>query len=120
MITFKLQISVAAAVLMLGHSVLHAAPCAAKSFMVKNINSKNQYGKAVLTATVTNNNKTACGVQIKSSSYDKNGVLIDTNDFWPASIRNIDPGASENFKTQLRADRAAKTYDLVPIDTRVW
>lgn len=95
-------------------------PCDAASFTVKNIKSRREYDHAIFTATVTNTGSTACGVQLKASTYDKAGAVVGTNDFWPASIRNIEPGASENFNSFLRFDPAIKTFEITPISARVW
>lgn len=97
-------------------------PCSPRDFTVKNINTREEYGRIVLTATVINNSATsACGVQLKASTYDKSGAVLDTSDFWPASIRNISPGASENFSTRLlRHSGREKTFDVVPISSKTW
>lgn len=94
--------------------------CDAASFVVKNIKSRRQYDQAIFTATVTNTGSTACGVQLKASTYDKEGAVVGTNDFWPASIRNIEPGAAENFQSFMRFDPAVKTFEITPISARVW
>jgi hypothetical protein len=74
----------------------------------------------VFTATVANNGNTACGVQLKVSTYDGQGAVVDTSDFWPASIRNIAPGGKENFKSYLRYDKSVKKYDMVVISAKEW
>jgi hypothetical protein len=94
--------------------------CDAANFIVKNIKSRREYDHAIFTATVTNTGPTACGVQLKASTYDKAGAVVNTSDFWPASVRNIEPGANENFQSFLRFDPAVKTVEIVPISARVW
>jgi hypothetical protein len=81
---------------------------------------RKEYDKHKFTGTVTNNGTEPCGVQLKVSTYDRNGEVIETADFWPASIRNIEPGARENFWYFVRHDKAAKTYDAVVIDAKGW
>lgn len=95
-------------------------PCRASDFTVKNTKSRREYDNTILTATITNNGSTACGIEVKASTYDKSGAVVETKDFWPASIRNIEPGAGENFQVYIRADSIAKNFDLVPIRAKVW
>ncbi len=94
--------------------------CAAGDFTVSGIKTRREYDFIVFTGTVRNGSALPCGVQMKASTYDKAGSVVDTQDFWPASIRNIAPGASENFTYMLRYDKTASTYDMGPIDARQW
>lgn len=94
--------------------------CSPSVFTVKGEKFRREYDNLRFTATVVNGGSMACGVQLKISTYDKAGDVLDTKDFWPASVRNIAPGASENFSYFIRYDKAATNYDIVPIDARVW
>ena len=94
--------------------------CSAKDFEVSGLKFRREYENLSFTGTVTSRSSNACGVQLKVSTYDAQGAVVDTSNFWPASIRNIAPGAKENFSYFVRYDKTAKTYDVLPIDAREW
>ena len=94
--------------------------CASGDFTVTGLKFRREYDSLAFTGTVTNSGNLHCGVQLKVSTYDSKGAVVDTSDFWPASIRNIAPGAKENFSYFIRYDKSSKTYDVVPIDARQW
>jgi len=71
--------------------------CSRADFAVSELKWRREYDNLNFTGTVSNNAATGCGVQLKVSAYDAQGAVIETQDFWPASVRNIDPGAKENF-----------------------
>lgn len=92
-----------------------AAPaCSAKDFAVSGIKFRREYDSLAFTGTVTNGGSIACGVQLKVSTYDDQGAVVETSDFWPASIRNIASGAKETFSYHVRYDKAAKKYEVIP------
>jgi len=97
-----------------------AAKCSPFDFMVSDTSAHEKYGILVVVAKVTNHGALACGVEVSASSYDKSGSLIDTNNAWPASIRNIEPGSSVNFTIHLQAHRRAARFDVLPNDAREW
>lgn len=112
-------------VLVLGYAAAWGATaaepkCPPESFEVKNTKFRREYDNIVMTATIVNKSTAECGVQLKASTYDKASAVVDTSNFWPASVRNIPPGGSENFKSYLRYDKAAANYDVVPIDSKAW
>lgn len=99
---------------------LAATACSPKDFTVSGVKFRREYENLTFTGTVTNSGSGACGVQLKVSTYDGQGTVVDTSDFWPASIRNIAPGAKENFSYFVRYDKTAKTYDVNAIDAKEW
>ena len=97
-----------------------AAPtCSPQHFSLSGLKFRRERDFIYLTGTITNNGSQACGVQLKTSSYDSKNTVVDTSDYWPASIRNIEPGAKENFSHMVRYDGVAKTYDVVAIGVGV-
>ena len=94
--------------------------CAPQDFTVSALKFRREYDTLNFTGTVTNSGALACGVQLKVSTYDGAESVVETKDFWPASIRNIAPGAAENFAYFVRYDKSAKRYDVVPIDAKAW
>lgn len=97
-----------------------APRCTASDFSVTALKFRKDYDSLRFTGTVTNNGALPCGVQLKVSTYDASGAVVETTDFWPASIRNISPGAAENFSYFVRFDSNAKRYDVAPIDAKAW
>ena len=94
--------------------------CSPRDFTVSALKFRKEYDTLTFTGTVTNNGSFACGIQLKVSTYDSAESVIETKDFWPASIRNIAPGGAENFSYFVRYDKAAKRYDVVSIDAKAW
>jgi hypothetical protein len=104
-------------------SLAAAAPspkCAPTAFAVSGEKFRREHGYIFVTATATNSGKVACGVQLKFTVFDKAGSPLASQDFWPASVRNIAPGAAEHFTYQLRFDAGAATYEIRPIDAKAW
>lgn len=95
-------------------------PCQATNFTVKGLRSRRDHDYTILVGTITNDGAVACGVQVKVSVYNKDGEVLQTKDPWPASIRNIAPGAGENFEVFMQFDRNIKSFNVVPIDAKAW
>jgi hypothetical protein len=96
------------------------AACNPASFVVGEVRMRREYEFLILSSTVSNKGQIACGVQLKASIFDASGAVLDTRDFWPASIRNIPPGADEAFQYNLRDMKGMKTYELRPIQAKQW
>lgn len=94
--------------------------CQARDFSVKVNRMSREYDKVVFVGTVTSRAPIACGVQLKATLFDKSDEALDVMDFWPTSVRNIQPGSIETFKVHMPYNKLAKTYTMLPIDTRVW
>jgi hypothetical protein len=61
-----------------------AAKCSPTDFVVSGLKFRHEYEYLTFTGTVTNNGNLLCGVQLKVSTYDGKGTVVDTTDFWPA------------------------------------
>jgi hypothetical protein len=94
--------------------------CSVSDFDVKISRTYTEYGYSHIVGTAKNNSKIPCGVQVKYSTYDKNGAVMRTNDAWPASIRNIGPSRVENFEFMLPADKMTSKVGIEPISTKQW
>jgi hypothetical protein len=101
-------------------AVAATATCSPGSFNITTGRSSSEAGLARISASVTNNGTAACGVQIKLATFDATGTLLQAEDFWPASVRNIMPGATEHFSHSIPANRALATYSLTAIAAREW
>lgn len=61
------------------------------------------------------------GVQLKVTTRDAEGKIIDTDDEWPASTRNIPPDRPYPFKTRNTSDVSGVTSVSVDvIEVRQW
>lgn len=103
---------------LLAASTSWAAPCEPLNFVIKNLSTSVEYGYIVFVGTVVNGSAVRCAVQLKASTYDKKGAVLDTKNFWPAKLRGLAPDAAENFKIHLRDFKETSTYEFVPIDVR--
>lgn len=72
-------------------------------------------------AVLNNKCKESIGVQVKVTSFDISGVPVSTNEFWPASIRNIEPSAYVfSMDNKLRYNSLIHRIEAKPIDIRKW
>ncbi len=62
-----------------------------------------------LTGKLKNNCALAAGAQIKITAEDGKGKVVDTTDGWPASTRNIDPGATYSWGPSSVVQRGLRT-----------
>lgn len=73
------------------------------------------------TSTLKNGCDIPVGIQLKLTGYDKNGMPVDTMEFWPASIRNV-PVGEYVFKMPQHFDYSSqiKTFAMEPVSVKVW
>ena len=70
---------------------------------------------------LVNNCTEPIGIHVRFIGYDKNGLVADIRETWPASVRNIPPKSREPFNMQLfRFDPAIKKIDAEVIEVRRW
>ena len=72
-------------------------------------------------AVLDNQCKESIGVQIKSIAYDIKGSPVSVEQFWPASVENINTGEyifSMNWKHQY--DPAIHRIEIKPIKVKKW
>jgi hypothetical protein len=94
--------------------------CSVTDFSLTKIRSHVEYDYAKLTGVVTNNCKSAVGVQLKWTAFNSDGTVAFSEDFWPASTTNIPPGADYAFETMNTAPRGRWTYRVEPIALNIW
>jgi hypothetical protein len=59
-------------------------------------------------------------VQLQAVLRDKDGKVVMTNEFWPASTRNIAGHETYSFSTLTRVGAEAATLDVKILDARRW
>ena len=70
---------------------------------------------------VKNNGSIAAGVELEATAYDKDGRVLDSSSFWPASIRNIAAGDTCPIKFGLTANSSnVSRVRLRVVSARVW
>lgn len=80
----------------------------------------NSIGYAYVRGEVRNNNRVAAGVKLQVIARDSAGRVIDSEEFWPASILNIPPGTSEPIGYPATDKPDAVKFELRIIDAHVW
>jgi hypothetical protein len=76
-------------------------------------------GYVRMVGELKNNCSESTGVQLKAVWRDGKGEVVETEEFWPASIRDIAPGARYAFGGTFRIDTGrAKTMTLSVIEVR--
>ena len=75
-----------------------------------------------LTGKLKNKCTIPAGAQIKITAYDGKGSVVDTVDGWPASMRNIAPGADYAFDLGplMKYRSTMKKFEVSVIDARSW
>jgi hypothetical protein len=75
-----------------------------------------------LIGKLKNNCAVAAGAQIKITAEDGKGNVVDTTDGWPASTRNIGPGATYAFDMgpSMTYRKGMKKFSVEVIDVRNW
>lgn len=72
-------------------------------------------------AVLENRCDLAVGVQLQITGYEKSGSPVVTNEFWPASIRNIPPGSyTFSLNQSLQYEPSITHFDIKIIDVKKW
>lgn len=75
------------------------------------------------TGEIRNDCSVPLGVQVQAVFRDASGNIVTTEEFWPASTRNIAPGSTYPFSEMALPGSAAariKTMDLLIIGVEEW
>lgn len=67
-----------------------------------------------------NNSKYAGGAEITATAKNKNGEVIKSKDFWPASTYNIYPGDTIPFDHHITKDSSASIMEAYISDALIW
>lgn len=82
------------------------------------VDPPNVIGSIYVRGEVRNNNSVAAGVALQVIVRDAAGRVVDSATFWPASIRNIAPGASEPIGYPATDSPDAVTFELRIVDAK--
>lgn len=76
----------------------------------------------VVTGELVNNCATEAGAQLKATTWNAAGQVVETYEGWPASTRNLAPGARYPFDIGpgLRWNESASRITVDIIDARTW
>lgn len=97
-----------------------AFACSTADVVVKDWNWSTQLGWFVIVGELTNNCPEPIGVQLHITFRDDFGAVVDTDELWPASTRNLAAGETYAFKDMVRANPRVKTAALKVLDVHRW
>lgn len=69
---------------------------------------------------VRNAGRSAAGVELQAVARDASGRLVDSVNFWPASINNVSPGERYGFRYPVTQQRNAVTVEVRVVSTYEW
>lgn len=81
---------------------------------------EREYGRTRVIGELKNNSSVATGVQIQAIARDKQGRIIDSEEWWPASISNIPSGAIWPINKTISDKENIETVEVSVIDVNVW
>lgn len=84
------------------------------------INYEWDYGNLYVIGEIKNNGDTPGGPKLEVIVRDKNGILIDSTQFWPNSTVNIQPGSSCGIKHPVTKKESASKMEVKVISENVW
>lgn len=75
-----------------------------------------------ITGVLRSSCKQPAGVQLKITAYDSDGAVVDTQEFWPASVSNIGAGGKYPFNAGplFTYSPDMKAFDWEVIGVRQW
>ncbi len=90
------------------------------NFEIISINGRWKYGTLYAYGEIKNIGNKALGVQIEVIARDNQDNLIDSQQFWPNSVNNINPGQSVGINYPITEDKRAKKVEAKIITTKSW
>lgn len=94
--------------------------CRPSDFKLSDLRGTEEYGYITITGVVRNNCSEAAAPQLKISIYTGSGHLLDTQEPWPASVSNIAPHSSYEWKAMMPAAGGWKRYSVGVLTVRAW
>ncbi len=99
-----------------------ATACAPSDFALKQADWRRakspEYVRIV--GELVSNCAEPAGVQLQAVFRDKAGKVVITNEFWPASTRNIAAHAAYQFSTLLMLGPEAATMSVNILEAKTW
>ena len=90
------------------------------NFKIISFRGEWRYNTLYIIGEVKNIGDVPAGVEVEVIARDSNKLLIDSAQFWPNSINNIQPGSSCGIKHHITEDTRAKTLEIKVINATVW
>ncbi len=81
---------------------------------------RNEHGTTWLTGEIRNNGNVAAGVELQAIVRDAGGRILDSREFWPASVSNIPAGSTWPIKSPITDKPGGGRVELRVIRTEVW
>jgi len=103
-----------------GITTLDRNRCSTSDITVRIENLRKRYDYSYATGRIINNCAIAIGVQLKFTTYGKNGEILKVDDTWPASTNNIPARSEFPFEHQTDWVPGATNMDARVIATRIW
>ncbi|MGD0397596.1 MAG: hypothetical protein ABSC04_01645 [Syntrophobacteraceae bacterium] len=97
-----------------------ALACGPDQFEVSGLHARAEGGYLIITGQVKNNCREPAAVWLKATTYGKDGVVLDTEEFMPSSTRNMAADSAYPFKTMLHFDQGIEKYSVVPVGVQKW
>lgn len=90
------------------------------SFEIVSFRGEWQHDTLYVIGEIKNTGHIPGGVKVEAIARDSQGVLIDSQKFWPNSTNNIQPGGSCGIKHHITDDDRASRVEIKVIDARFW
>lgn len=95
--------------------------CAPSDFSVKQASWHRENSEFVrIVGELTSNCSEPAGVQLQAAFRDKDGKVVTTDEFWPASTRNIAAHTEYPFSMLTRVGAQAATLNVLILEARRW
>ncbi|MCK9513795.1 MAG: hypothetical protein M0R28_21570 [Pigmentiphaga sp.] len=97
-----------------------ASPTSSAEFRILSVTYRWEGDYLFVVGELQNVGGIAMGVELQAIARDASGRLVDTVNFWPASISNIAPGARYGFRYPVTQQRNAATVEVQVVSTITW
>jgi hypothetical protein len=95
--------------------------CGPSDFSIKQANWHRESSEFVrIVGELISNCSERAGVQLQAVFRDKDGTVVTTDEFWPASTRNIAAHANYSFSMLTRVGAQAVTLNILILEARRW
>ena len=94
--------------------------CSPRDFKISKLRGTEEYSYISIVGIVKNTCSDAAAPQLKISIYDGKDNLLDTHEMWPASVSNIAPGDSFEWKDMMQAKSGWKKYSVRVMSVTRW
>ena len=113
-------IGIAAVILLLSNAYCEDKGISPSDFQIISFNLRWEDGRLRVIGEIKNNGKIPAGPEVEVIARDANGVLIESQKFWPNSTNNIPPGGTSGISYTITRDARAKSGDIKVISVHIW